>query len=342
MSRVVGIIALALLTAPLSGCFGSSDDKAANSSTASGENSSALSTPGAAPVASLSILIAGNATEANATTGAVSANVGVNLTFDASASTGTNVTLAWDLGDGTIIGTIPAMPEETNSTAGDGNGTANSTANGTLMVSVPLLQFFQGEGEANETGNETEDDANSTAAPENVVVEHAYAEVGSYNVTVYVTDQWNQTDTATAIVEVAPSGPAPGTKLREKDEAFGSTAASTILYNGGCGTLGAWDWNLVDVEEDGTKSTVKWANISMGAPGGTQNGGYTVLALKDPAGKLIKESRTGVAAKTVSVEGPLPAGKYKVEAQLCTTATTGVWASAAAAPVTGKAVYVAA
>lgn len=335
MSRVVGIIALVVLIAPFSGCFGGKEDAPATTSSSAADQGAALSTPGSPPVASLNITMDGNATESNATTGAISVKVGVNLTFDASASTGSNLTFAWDLGDNTTIGTIPAMPEPSNGTS-DPNATGSG--NGTLLFVLPFLGGF----EVNETEENTTADANATAGPENTVVEHAYSAVGSYNVTVYVTDEWNQTGTAKAVIEVAASGPAPGTKLREKPEAFGSTAASTILYNGGCGTLAAWDWNLVDVEEDGTKSSVKWANISMAAPGGTQSGGYTVLALKDPAGKLVKENRVGVAQKTVSVEGPLAAGKYKVEAQLCTTATTGVWANAVAAAVTGKATYVAA
>lgn len=317
-----------LLIAPLSGCFGSDDKKTddgdkKDSNTGDGNGTAAVVV---APVASLKVLIDGNETAANATSGTIDAKVGVNVTFDASNTTGDDVVFAWDFGDGETIGEIPA----TNST--DGNSTGNSTGNATVVMPILNSLFFQEGNQTNATGNASTE---PTDVPENMVVEHAFAEAGAYNVTLYATNSAG-TSSATVSVLVATSGPPPGTFIREDKQAFGSTAASTYTLQG-CGTTFTKEWVIVDTEADGTKSAVKWVNVSMAAPTGTQSGGYTKLALKDPSGAILKENNAGITAKTISVPGPLPAGKYKVEAAVCATT---IYVNVGATAVSGVATYV--
>lgn len=343
MSRVVVGLTLALVTASFSGCFGFGEEKADPSKNAAQQQDqgSVLSTPGEPPVASLNVTIDGNATESNATTGVISAKVGVNLTFDGSASTGSNLTFAWDFGDGTTVGTIPAPPASDNESAGEANSTTNETGNATLMMPVLRLDglFFQ----ANETNATTPSENATTAAPENVVVQHAYNATGTFNVTLYVTDEWGQTSTATVTLEVASAGPPPGTFLREDKPAMGDAPGGTYLIAATgttCYAAFTKDLVIVDVEENGTKSAAKQVKVSIAAYGGSSNGAYMKLALKDPAGAVVKKDEAaGTNAKTLTVDGPLAAGTYKVEAQKCTSTLA---ANTPVSAVTATVVYVAA
>ncbi|MBI2079102.1 MAG: PKD domain-containing protein, partial [Euryarchaeota archaeon] len=302
----------------MAGCFGSKDDEPEDGNDGD-NNGPAMPDP---PVASFILLIDGNESIAD-DNGSFEAATGVNVTFDASSTTGSNVTLAWDLGDGTQIGTIPEMPEDENTT---GNGTGNAT----VAAFIPLPDAFQ--------GNETNATANDTAAPlENAVITHAFETVGNYSVTLYATDDHNQTDAFSVEVKVALGGPAPGTWLREESKAVGTPTGGN-LANGDCAALLSVPWEIVAVEANGTASSASKIVITMAATGSTGSAPAaptSKLWFKDPAGAVIKSETTGSTAKTFNLVGPFAAGTYKVEAQICgSTASVGANGGTVAAKAT--------
>jgi hypothetical protein len=163
--------ALVLATVLLfSGCLGSGEPAAdegstSGDSTADGPGPYGNGTAGdsddeaaAPPELVVIVLLDGNATEPS--NGSYAATVGANLTFDASASTGDNLTFAWNLGDGNIS-TEAAVNHHyaaagnytVNVTATDAAGqTATSAVNvtvsdGAALPAEPIQTVFEYEGE---------------------------------------------------------------------------------------------------------------------------------------------------------------------------------------------------
>ena len=319
------ILAVVLANVAFSGCFGLGEEEEAHDHDSHDHEEGEAAGLPAPPVAAFVVSIDGNATEA--VNGSIPAGAGVNVTFDGSGSSGTGIVFAWDLGDGTTIGEIPAAaPADSNATAG--NATGNGTAgNGTLVILLPLLvPGFQ--------PNETNATANETTAPENAVVVHAFAEAGSYNVTLYVTDEAGQTATATVALAVSPSGPASGTVLRTDKKTWSGAAANLVATASPCASASN-PWEFVGVEADGTASVVSKVLITATYSSTQGVNNNLNLYFIGPDGKEIKSHTGGTGAKKIEVDGPFAAGKYTVKVDRC---TTGV-AVGAAYSAAGEATY---
>ena len=274
-----------------------------------------------APNASFLIMIAGNLTEA--TNGSIETKAGLNLTFDGTASSGTNVTFGWDMGDGTTFGYVPDTattpePSPSNST---GNGTGG---NGTFAPQPPLSAPGFQPNQTNTTSNQT---TPSVEGPEGSLIVHAYLEPGNYTVTLFVTDEANQTAVSTADLTVGPPGPAPGTFIRTDELKF--TQASTNALTA-C-VAQTKDWVFVDAEpENGTG--VEVANVTIVLDGsGTNVNGRSGVYFIGPDGKEIKSSASGFNDKKLEVVGPFVAGKYQVKAEICQVAVSASYTVSATA-----------
>ncbi|MBI2078228.1 MAG: PKD domain-containing protein [Euryarchaeota archaeon] len=93
--RPGSVVALMMLVVTFAGCSGGGDD-AGSKDAATGTGGS---TPSSANVtAVIKVTIDGN--ETTPVNGTIAAIVGANLTFDGSGSNGTNLSFAWDFGDG--------------------------------------------------------------------------------------------------------------------------------------------------------------------------------------------------------------------------------------------------
>ncbi|MBI2079101.1 MAG: PKD domain-containing protein [Euryarchaeota archaeon] len=317
MRVTVVLLAALVANATLAGCL--MDDGGAGASESGSPSPDDLPVP---PVAALMVMIDGNMTEPE--NGSIATRAGVNLTFDASGSSGANVSFAWDMGDGTTFGVIPENGAEEPAANTTGNTTGgNETLVPRAAVAAPGFQPNQ----TNATSNET-----MPTMDDNSVVVYAYLEAGNYTVTLYVTDDAGQTDTSTAELAVGPGGPAPGTFIRTDTLTFSQAATNALTA---CVSQ-TKDWVFVGEEaENGTMVEVQNVTIKLDGSGTNVNGRSGVYFL-GPDGKEIKSSTTGFNDKTLDVPGPLAAGKYQVKAEVCQVAVQASYTLTAVATYVAK------
>jgi hypothetical protein len=337
-----------LLLLPLSGCFGltKNDDSQGTGNPAD---------MGPEPVANFTILVDGNLTAA--VNGTLSLPAGINITFDATSSTGTDLAFAWDMGDNTTFGTIPEipMPDEQNSTSGNstgnqtnGNQTAGNETSPENVLFVPTHFMLQDNETGNATGNETANvtgnaTANETALPEFAILVHSFNVTGNLTVTLYVTDAYNRSamyavDITVAGGDAVEGAPAPGTFIRKEVKTFtGSFQASYQMSPATtCETVStrtSHTWTITSAEANGTATQISKIRIQL-AGAGTSHTDSDVI-LYNPAGTKLGEGTGATQNEDFTVEGPLPGGAYKVEVIPCRvvngtyTVTATAWIEAA-------------
>lgn len=174
-ARALMIVSFTLIAA-LSGCVLKSGEESAATDTMSsspaGGNQTTNATgnaSSAAPTIMVSVLV--NGTAANQTNGSYEVPAGENITFDASNSTGVNLTFAWDFGDGNT--SADAVTNYSFAAAGnvtvnititdEGNETANASLALVVASSGPAAGTALGDNKLHKTGTYTAASQNPAA-----------------------------------------------------------------------------------------------------------------------------------------------------------------------------------
>jgi len=256
--------------------------------------------------------------------GPYSGTVGVALTFDGTGSSdpdGTIVTYEWDFGDGsTGTGVSPSYSYSAagnytvSLTVTDDSGlsdTAASTAdiaagpqppvsdpNGPYSGTVGVALAFDGSGSSDPDGTIVtyEWDFGDGSTGTGVSPTHSYGSVGSFTVTLTVTDDSGLSDTATSTADI--SDVPQQAPVADPDGPYTGTVGDPVTFDGSGssdpdGTVVAYDWDFGDGNTGtGVSPTHSYSSV----------GSYTVtLTVTDDSGL------SDTAASTADIAaGPQP------------------------------------
>lgn len=232
----------------------------------------------------------------------------------------------------------PTDDEDGNSTSGNTTAAGNTTAsgNGTSGTTTGAANTTSASSD-NETSNDTSSvnivlergadvtfDASESqgsnltfawsignVTSENMTINHTFAEAGTYDVTLLVTDVDNGTDEVTIAIEVGGASSAAGTFLREDVQEFsGGEVVGGTTACGSTGGLNVQEFmlSIIDVEPDGTASRANHIVITSSA-GSAALG--VELTLEGPDGTEIARG------ETIDAVGEFSAGDYTITWTLC-------------------------
>jgi PKD repeat protein len=241
MNRHVGLVAgLLLFTVGWAGCFGSSGGGGGGAQDAPNDGAQGASDNGtagggpqgnAADVAA-AIRVSFNGTALEPSDGAIGAEAGANLTFDGSGSAGTNLTFAWDLGDGTTA-TEPTVVHAYGQTGlfnvtlsvSDGQGSAKAGVSLNVTAAGPAAGEPVGTDRTEFSGTLVLGNPNAAMVPDVDHVDHTVT-IGA------ATAEGAAGLARTAVISVSSSDPGAVTMYVYWRSPEGSTLAETSTDSG--------------------------------------------------------------------------------------------------------------